>query len=52
MAQAAAGNGVTFFDAEEIALTAGELADIGVALAAIEVQGDRYPAHLQQNVGR
>ncbi|CAI0717512.1 putative oxidoreductase [Serratia entomophila] len=38
--------------AAEIALTAGELADIGVALAAIEVQGDRYPAHLQQNVGR
>jgi aryl-alcohol dehydrogenase-like predicted oxidoreductase len=38
--------------AAEIALTAGELADIAVALAAIEVQGDRYPAHLQQNVGR
>jgi len=38
--------------AAEIALTAGELADIGVALAAFEVQGDRYPAHLQQNVGR
>ncbi|CAI0736444.1 putative oxidoreductase [Serratia entomophila] len=38
--------------AAEIALTAGELADIGVALVAIEVQGDRYPAHLQQNVGR
>lgn len=35
-----------------LTLSADELRSIEVALAAIKVQGDRYPAHLQQNVGR
>ncbi|TFZ49484.1 aldo/keto reductase [Serratia proteamaculans] len=38
--------------AAELVLTTDELRSIEGALAAIEVQGDRYPAHLQQNVGR
>ncbi|MDT3249770.1 aldo/keto reductase [Serratia sp. root2] len=39
-------------DAAEVVLAAGELSSIEEALAAIEVQGARYPAHLQKNVGR
>jgi len=39
-------------DAASVALTADDLAEIGGALAAIDVQGDRYPAHLQARVGR
>lgn len=35
-----------------IALSAGDLARIGEALAAITVAGDRYPAHLAARVGR
>ena len=35
-----------------ITLNVDELRSIEGALAAIEVQGARYPAHLQQNVGR
>lgn len=38
--------------AAEVVLAAGELSSIEEALAAIEVQGARYPAHLQKNVGR
>jgi aryl-alcohol dehydrogenase-like predicted oxidoreductase len=38
--------------AAALALTADELHSIEGTLAAIKVQGDRYPAHLQQNVGR
>jgi len=33
-------------------LTAGELREIGQAAAAITVHGARYPAHLQERVGR
>lgn len=33
-------------------LTAEELLEIELALSHIEVQGDRYPAHLQKRVGR
>jgi aryl-alcohol dehydrogenase-like predicted oxidoreductase len=38
--------------AAAVALTPAELANIEKALAAVEVQGDRYPAHLQARVGR
>jgi aryl-alcohol dehydrogenase-like predicted oxidoreductase len=38
--------------AASIALTAEDLSDIEQALAAVEVQGDRYPPHLQAAVGR
>jgi pyridoxine 4-dehydrogenase len=36
----------------EIALSAGDLARIGEALAAITITGDRYPAHLAARAGR
>lgn len=39
-------------DAANIVLSAGELESLNAALAKIPVQGDRYPAHLQQRVGR
>jgi hypothetical protein len=35
-----------------VALTASDLQAIESALKAIEVVGDRYPAHLQKNVNR
>jgi aryl-alcohol dehydrogenase-like predicted oxidoreductase len=35
-----------------VALTSDDLRDIGDALAGVQVQGDRYPAHLQGRVGR
>jgi hypothetical protein len=35
-----------------VELTADDLRRIGESLAAIEVQGDRYPAHLAARVGR
>jgi aryl-alcohol dehydrogenase-like predicted oxidoreductase len=38
--------------AEKIQLTADDLNRIAEALSQITVQGDRYPAHLQQRVGR
>jgi len=38
--------------AAAVELTADDLADIATALADITVQGDRYPAHLQQRVNR
>jgi aryl-alcohol dehydrogenase-like predicted oxidoreductase len=38
--------------AAAIQLTAGDLRDIDRAAAEIAVQGERYPAHLQQMVGR
>ena len=38
--------------AAAIDLTAGDLSQINDALARIEVQGDRYPAHLAARVGR
>jgi len=38
--------------AAAVSLTREELTKIEKALAAIEVQGDRYPAHLQARVGR
>jgi aryl-alcohol dehydrogenase-like predicted oxidoreductase len=38
--------------AASIALTAQDLDEIEQALAAVEVQGDRYPPHLQAAVGR
>ncbi len=38
--------------AAEIRLTPAELADIESTVARIKVQGDRYPAHLQERVGR
>lgn len=38
--------------AASVSLTSEDLKIIGAALAAIAVQGDRYPAHLQQRVGR
>jgi aryl-alcohol dehydrogenase-like predicted oxidoreductase len=38
--------------AASVELTAGDLADIAIALAEVTVQGDRYPAHLQRNVNR
>ncbi|NNG70875.1 aldo/keto reductase [Rhizobium laguerreae] len=38
--------------AAEVELTAEDLASIESALAAIKVEGDRYPAHLQARVNR
>lgn len=38
--------------AADVALTAGDLARIGQALAGVEVHGDRYPASYQRFVGR
>ncbi len=38
--------------AEAVELTPDDLRDIENAVAGIEVQGERYPAHLQQRVGR
>jgi aryl-alcohol dehydrogenase-like predicted oxidoreductase len=38
--------------AADIELTAGDLRAIGDALAQIQVQGDRYPAHLAATAGR
>jgi hypothetical protein len=38
--------------AARIQLTADDLNRIAQALSEIAVQGDRYPAHLQQRVGR
>ena len=38
--------------AADIALTAEDLRDIGAAAARITVQGERYPEHLNQMVGR
>jgi len=38
--------------AATVELTPDELSNIGSALAKIHVHGDRYPAHLQQRVGR
>jgi aryl-alcohol dehydrogenase-like predicted oxidoreductase len=38
--------------AASVELTPGDLGQIGEVLAQVEVQGDRYPAHLQALVGR
>ncbi len=38
--------------AADVILTSEELGDIQAALSAVEVQGARYPQHLQQRVGR
>ncbi len=38
--------------AAQVSLAPQDLSDIAQALSAIEVQGARYPAHLQKNVGR
>jgi aryl-alcohol dehydrogenase-like predicted oxidoreductase len=38
--------------AAALELTADDLSRIGTALAAVEIQGDRYPPHLQARVGR
>jgi aryl-alcohol dehydrogenase-like predicted oxidoreductase len=38
--------------AANVALTAGDLEEIHDAVSAIDVQGDRYPAHLQSLVNR
>lgn len=38
--------------AASVTLTSEELGDIQAALSAVEVQGARYPQHLQQRVGR
>ena len=38
--------------AADVTLTAADLREIGEVLAAIDVQGDRYPSHLQARVGR
>jgi len=38
--------------AGNVALTAGDLKEIDEAVSAIDVQGDRYPAHLQSLVNR
>jgi aryl-alcohol dehydrogenase-like predicted oxidoreductase len=38
--------------AANVELTADDLREIGAALSTVTVQGDRYPAHLQQLVGR
>ncbi|MBC7037608.1 aldo/keto reductase, partial [Salmonella enterica subsp. enterica serovar Enteritidis] len=38
--------------AARVELTAADLAEIGKAVAEVEVQGARYPEHLQQMVGR
>ena len=36
----------------DLDLTVGDLREIGRVLDGVEVQGDRYPAHLQSRVGR
>ena len=38
--------------AASVVLTSVDLRDIGHALSAVKVEGDRYPAHLQKLVGR
>ena len=38
--------------AADVSLTAGDLKEIHDAISAIDVQGDRYPAHLQSLVNR
>jgi len=38
--------------AAAVELSAAEMADIERALSGIEIEGDRYPAHLQARVGR
>ena len=38
--------------AATVELTAEDLRDIEAALSTVAVQGERYPAHLQQRVGR
>lgn len=38
--------------AADLALTAGDLQQIEEALSRIEIHGARYPAHLQQRIGR
>ena len=38
--------------AADVTLNEGDLADIAAALAAVPVQGDRYPPQLQAMVGR
>ena len=38
--------------AASIELTVKDIGQIDAAFAAIPVQGDRYPAHLQKRVGR
>jgi aryl-alcohol dehydrogenase-like predicted oxidoreductase len=38
--------------AAQVELTAEDLRNIETALAEVHVQGDRYPAHLQERVGR
>lgn len=38
--------------AARVSLSTQDLADISQALSAIKVEGDRYPPHLQQRVGR
>jgi aryl-alcohol dehydrogenase-like predicted oxidoreductase len=38
--------------AADVELTPGDLSAIEAAVSAVTVQGDRYPAHLQQRVGR
>jgi pyridoxine 4-dehydrogenase len=35
-----------------IEITDGELYEIGTALSSVEIQGERYPAHLQARVGK
>lgn len=39
-------------DAANVVLTAADLADIHAALVDIEVQGERYPAHMQAMINR
>ena len=39
-------------DAADVQLTAGDLAEIELALSAIKIHGDRYPEHLQQFINR
>jgi len=38
--------------AAAVELSARDFAGIELALASIKVEGDRYPPHLQQRVGR
>jgi len=38
--------------AADVELTSGDLNEIGTAVSKIEVQGARYPEHLQKQVGR
>jgi aryl-alcohol dehydrogenase-like predicted oxidoreductase len=39
-------------EAESLTLTPEDLRGIEAAFSTIEVQGARYPAHLQKNVGK